>query len=880
MERENHNQIVDEPFFRVDGIELKQQQTTNTGTDVPLIEMKIKENTTERIRDKNRSSLFEELLDKLRIAKGPDDQGNYIAWCPFHPDGQGSPPNRPNLQLSTRGFHCFRCEEKGGLAKLANHLGIDSKSYKAKIEKTYDYEDETGKLLYQVVRKNGKKFVQRRPDGEGGWIWNLKGTRRVLYNLPSLVARTEEIVFVTEGEKDADTLMAANLLATTNPGGAGKWRGEYSGVLNGRDVVILPDNDEAGCDHAAQIARSLHGKSVSVKIVNLPGLPLKGDVSTWLSRDHSANELHDLIAAAPSWEPADNDDDNEKDQDSAGDRESLAVKLVHFAVGTGIVLFHDERGDPYAVISMSDGRKITSLDSREFSTWLSRVTWQEFQKAPGREVLSSARQVLSSIALFDGEEHRLHNRCAYHESSIWIDLDGRRAVRVDPGRWKIIENPPILFRSFPHQKPLPDPVKGGDPFKVLDFVNLSDEDAKLLLVCYLIVTFVPHIPIAALIVHGIQGSAKTTLLKIVKKTVDPSRVEVRGGVRDLTEFAQAAWQNRVLFFDNLTSVPGWLSDALCRAVTGEGWSKRTLYTNEDSTIFEYQGIVGLGGINLIANRSDLLDRSFIVPLEPISPNERREEEAFWAEFNNVRPQILGGILDALAKAMIIRKTTKLSSAPRMADFFLWGASAAEALGRKKEEFMDAYYRNVGRQNEAAVEASPVAQAVIAFMDQKEEWEGPPGELLDGLEKVADNLRINIKSKEWPKNPVWLTRRVKEVQPNLLAMGIEINGQPTGGKRVLTLRRVNKNTVITVTTVTDGENQALTCDGKVTVNQNRENTVTPQSPVNKEDDGNDSNDSISASTGVEKQQAEHKTLEIPRGPTASDEAEEEVVEWTG
>jgi hypothetical protein len=153
-----------------------------------------------------------------------------------------------------------------------------------RIATTYDYTDENGQLLYQAVRYEPKDFRQRRPDGKGGWVWNLNGVRLVLYRLPELArAPSSRPVFVAEGEKDVDRLTEMGLVATTNAMGAGKWRLSYAEALTGREVVILPDNDDPGRKHAQQVAQSLQGKAASVKVVDLLGLPPKGDVSDWLA---------------------------------------------------------------------------------------------------------------------------------------------------------------------------------------------------------------------------------------------------------------------------------------------------------------------------------------------------------------------------------------------------------------------------------------------------------------------------------------------------------------------------------------------------------------------------------------------------------------------
>ncbi|CCF84135.1 AAA family ATPase [Nitrolancea hollandica] len=173
-----------------------------------------------------------------------------------------------------------------------------------RIVATYPYYDETGELLYEAVRYEPKDFKQRRPDGVGGWAWNLQGVRRVLYRLPELLAASSgRWVLVTEGEKDVDRLLSLGFVATTCPQGAGKWRDEYSEALRGRYVAIIPDNDDPGRRHAEQVARSLYGVVTEVRIVTLPGLPDKGDVSDWLDNGGTPEQLKRIIVAAPGWTP-------------------------------------------------------------------------------------------------------------------------------------------------------------------------------------------------------------------------------------------------------------------------------------------------------------------------------------------------------------------------------------------------------------------------------------------------------------------------------------------------------------------------------------------------------------------------------------------------
>jgi hypothetical protein len=174
---------------------------------------------------------------------------------------------------------------------------------KPHIVATYSYRDEAGGVVFQVVRFEPKDFRQRRPKPGGGWDWTVKGVRVALYRLPELLAEPTRPVVVVEGEKDADNLARIDVLATCNAGGAGKWTAEHAEFLRGRCVIVLPDNDEAGRNHAQQVAATLQGIATSVRIVELPDLPPKDDVSDWITVGGTKEELKRLAEAAPAWTP-------------------------------------------------------------------------------------------------------------------------------------------------------------------------------------------------------------------------------------------------------------------------------------------------------------------------------------------------------------------------------------------------------------------------------------------------------------------------------------------------------------------------------------------------------------------------------------------------
>jgi 5S rRNA maturation endonuclease (ribonuclease M5) len=166
-----------------------------------------------------------------------------------------------------------------------------------KIVATYDYTDEAGKLLYQTVRYEPKDFRQRRPDGSGGWKWNVQGVRRVLYRVAEVLKA--QVVCIVEGEKDADNLRELGFTATTNPLGAGKWRDEYSETLRDKDVLIFGDLDPDGRKHVEQVAKSLHGKAKSIREIKFEAHDVSNFIKSFPSLDEAKAAVTKLIAQQP-----------------------------------------------------------------------------------------------------------------------------------------------------------------------------------------------------------------------------------------------------------------------------------------------------------------------------------------------------------------------------------------------------------------------------------------------------------------------------------------------------------------------------------------------------------------------------------------------------
>ncbi len=235
--------------------------------------------------------------------------------CPFHDDKSPS----LSINLKTGVYNCFGCERKGNIFKFyqQKHRVDDYKTISAltkflkvndtgpqkngKAETYYDYLDQDEQIRMRVCRSGNKKFRQCSPDGNGGWARTIRGVERIPYNLPKVIKA--DTVFIVEGEKDADNLSEIDITASCNPMGAGKWKKSYNQYFEGKHIIVLPDNDNEGRKHAEQVANSLYKTAKSVKVVELPGLPEKGDVSDWLDSGNTKEQLWDLIGNTDKWTP-------------------------------------------------------------------------------------------------------------------------------------------------------------------------------------------------------------------------------------------------------------------------------------------------------------------------------------------------------------------------------------------------------------------------------------------------------------------------------------------------------------------------------------------------------------------------------------------------
>lgn len=494
--------------------------------------------------------------------------------------------------------------------------------------------------------------------------------------------------------------------------------------------------------------------------------------------------------------------------DASDDEKTQAQILIGLC--EAVELFHTPQGDSYARLPIGQHWENWALRSKTLSHWLVREFHRALDKPPGAKALQDAIRLLEAKAKFDYPEVPVWVRLAEHDGRIYVDLCNKtwEAVEISADGWRVVSDPPVRFRRAKGMRPLARPAGGGSVTLLRRFINIGDDDNWIVLLAWLAAALRSRGPYPILILLGAQGSAKSTLGRILRLLTDPSVAPVRTPPRSDRDLMIAAANSWVIAYDNLSEIPQWLSDALCRIATGGGFSTRELYTDSDEVFFDAARPVILNGIDHLAERADLAERALVLNLPHIGKADRKDEQQLFADFEKELPRILGALFTAISCALRRLPEVKIASKPRMADFALWAAAAAPALGFSPEAFLVAYSGNRAEAVQETLEGDVVAVAISALMDEigtdnkAGNWEGTCKELLLRLEPFVDgDVR---KSDDWPQSARGLSSRLRRLVTFLAESGVEIRFCPKGtaGRRTLTInRRVSQPTAATATTAT-------------------------------------------------------------------------------
>lgn len=617
-------------------------------------------------------------------------------------------------------------------------------------------------------------------------------------------------LFITEGTKKGDAA-AGNGICCITLQGVWSWRGKNREggrtaladwdeiALNGRLVYIVFDSDAAEKPDIQKaedrLAAFLTGRGARVQVLRLP--PGEGGSKVGLDDfllTHEPRDLMELgvtdVNAGAGVEPA----------KGGREQKSQATRLVEF--GRRTELFHAPGAEPelFARLRVGDHWETWPLRSAAFKRWLRHQFFKAEGTAPCSQALQDAMGCLEATAEFEGPEVPVSLRIAEHGGALYLDLcnAGWEVVEVTPDGWQVVSEPPIRFRRTRGMLPLPRPVTGDGLAALRRLVNVRSVDDFRLLVAWLLSVFSAG-PYPLIALYGGQGCGKTTCGRLIRFMIDPNEADLRSEPRDVRDLMIAATNGRVIALDNLSHIPDWLSDALCRLATGGAFSTRGLFTDSEERLFTAQRAVLLTGIEEVITRGDLLDRAITLHLETIPEGRRRLERELWREAEALRPVILGSLLTAVSQAMRDHGKVKLERLPRMADFALWSAAGAPACGWTAKEFLDAYDGNRATLHETALEADPLSTPIrelVGGLERGGVWEGTATILRDALgDLVSESVR---KARSWPADAARLSGRLRRLAPNLLAEGIVV--EFPGGHKPRRIRLFTQDSVPSVPTV--------------------------------------------------------------------------------
>lgn len=475
-------------------------------------------------------------------------------------------------------------------------------------------------------------------------------------------------------------------------------------------------------------------------------------------------------------------EDSVTTNDASGGRQfkpSKSLELVGLARQRYRFLISADDGRAYAV-SKRGAAVALPLGGGAFRSQLASQYMEEHHPAvAGQTALTDAIAILEADAAKHDPEP-VFIRVAHVGERVVLDLgtaDGRCVV-IKPGRWWRGRRSPVAFRRTRATKDLPNPVRDGVGLTWLHrLLNLDTEQVRLL-IGWMIAALIHDIPHPVLKVQGEHGTAKTTLATMVLGLIDPSSAPTRSTPSDATTWTVSASASWTVCLDNVSEIKPWLSDTLCRAVTGEGYVARALYTDDDVIVLSFRRVIVLTTIDAGQLAGDLAERLLVIEPQVISPRQRRHEQQLRAAYERARPAILASLLDLLSQVLAVLPGVRLESMPRMADFARVLAAVDEVTGW---DTLQSYLEQAADVSAKVLEEDLFAQAVIKMAGAVEEWTGTATQLLVALDTPDPAPR------KWPKNPSQAGGHLRRIAPVLREHGVDVSYDREGNKRTRTLK---------------------------------------------------------------------------------------------
>ncbi len=643
------------------------------------------------------------------------------------------------------------------------------------------------------------------------------GDTRALYFPPgaaALVADPSVPIAISEAEKSALSLTAASartdrrLLAIATGGCVG-WKGtigktsDASGarvdvkgplpdfdriVWRDRDVVILFDAN-AATNRKVQAARralasDLTGRGAKVRIAELPVESEINGPDDYIGK-HGDAALFALIDGAGDATTHARGERRDRDRGP-----SQAAQLIDLALGGGVELWHTPSGDAYATVRVDGHREHHPL-RRVVRDYLARSYYLHTHRSAASAALTDALATLGGMARYDGPTHAVSVRLASHNDATYLDLGDPdwRSIAIDANGWRVVSDAPVRCWRPSSLRPLPTPVSARSSVDSLRELWALEEDTWTLIVSWLVASLSRRGPYPILIETGEQGAGKSTLGRMLRGLVDPASPELRGVPRDERDVMIGALNSHVLALDNLSGLPAWLSDALCRIASGGGFATRTLYSDLDETSIEVTRPILLTGIEQPATRADLLDRALVVTLPAIDDRDRGDEADLWRRYHAMRAAVLAAICDAVSTALCREASVQLARRPRMADACRWVTAAEPALGWTDGRTVAAWLGARAAASADMLGMDSIGLALLALSPERLPWQGTAADLLALLTgRVPESVR---KARTWPTSPRGLAGALRRLAPDLRRTGLAVDlptSARTARERIITIRQ--------------------------------------------------------------------------------------------
>ena len=445
----------------------------------------------------------------------------------------------------------------------------------------------------------------------------------------------------------------------------------------------------------------------------------------------------------------------------------------------------------YAEFSFDDHTEFCSIRSQRLYAFLNvyfRSRTSEYEMVNFKPFVN----VKKDDTILFGEKVRVYNRIAGNENEIYFFLsdDMWNTVVIAEDGWEIVQQTDYKFLKKANTKAQVFPKNHKS--KQLDdllrrFVNLDKESYALFKIA-LIQYFFPNSSHYIAVISSEHGTGKSTITKLIRELIDPSVANVSFIPDNTEEIKNHLANNMVVAFDNTKHQKDIVSDILCSAVTGSSFTKRTLYTTADETILNVHNIVILNGINIVPNKSDLLERSILFELKKIPTDKRKTDKEFWDKFAKYKPYILGEIFSIISKALGIRKNLSLTKTHRMSDAYTDMVAIAMAMGYTEGEFSQIFYSNRKKLEKAYSEGNYFVSSIVEYMEERNN---------KPIENTMTHIYQLIKNSKkgdvrfFPKSASSFSRKLKEEESALNLAGYKVYIDPKKDATYLKIEKIKE-----------------------------------------------------------------------------------------